>query len=75
MYDWDTAIFRNDKRSIINSLIDIKAITPTLITVCRIAQKILAEAFFPLELPKEIAFYFMPDLGFDIRYLAIEWFQ
>lgn len=46
MYDWDTAIFRNDKMSIINSLIDIKAITPTLITVCRIAQKILAEDFF-----------------------------
>lgn len=75
MYDWDTAIFRNDRMGIINSLIDIKAITPTLITVCRITQKILAEAFFSLELPKDTAFYFMPDPGFDIRYLAIEWFQ
>lgn len=75
MEDGDSAIFRNDKRNIINSLIDIKAITPTLITVCRIAQKILAEAFFSLELPKDTAFYFMPDPSFDIRYLAIEWFQ
>lgn len=75
MCDWDTAIFGNDKIGIINSLIDIKAITPTLITVCRITQKILAEAFLSLERPKDTAFYFTPDLGFDIRYLAIEWFQ
>lgn len=57
---------------IINSLIDIKAITLTLITVCRITQKILAKALFSPELPKDIAFYFMPDPSFDIRYLAIE---
>lgn len=57
---------------IINRLVDIKAITPTLITVCGITEKILAEAFFSLELPNDTAFYFMLDPSFDIRYLAIE---
>lgn len=60
---------------IINSLIDINAITPVLITVSRITQKALAEALFSLELPKDTTFSTMPDLVFDIRYLATESFQ
>lgn len=42
---------------IINSLIDINAITPVLITVSRITQKALAEALFSLELPKDTTFF------------------
>lgn len=60
---------------IINSLIDINAITPILITVCRITGKLLVEALFSLELPKDMTFYSMPALGFDIRYLAVASFQ
>lgn len=52
---------------IINSLIDIIAITPILIMVCRITQKVLAEALFSLELTKDVTFYSKPDLVFDIR--------
>lgn len=60
---------------IINSLIDINAITPILITVSRITQKVLAEALFSLELPKDTTFSTMPNLVFDIRYVATESFQ
>lgn len=60
---------------IINSLIDINTITPILITVCRITQKALAVALFSLELPKDTTFSTMPNLVFDIRYLATESFQ
>lgn len=70
-----TAIFRDDKMSIINSLIDINAITSILITVSRIIQKALTEASFSLELPKDTTFSTTPNLVFDIRYLAIESFQ
>lgn len=60
---------------IINSLIDINTITPILITVCRITQKALAVALFSLELPKDTTFSTMPNLVFDISYLATESFQ
>lgn len=70
-----TAVFRNDRVGIINSLIDINAITPILITDSRITQKLLAEALFSLELPKDTTFSTMPNLVFDIRYVATESFQ
>lgn len=57
---------------IINSLIDMNAITPVLITVSRITQKALAQTLFTLELPKYMTFSTMPDLVSDIRYLATE---
>lgn len=57
---------------IINSLIDINAITLILITVSRTTQKALAEAIFSLELSKDTAFSTMSNLVFDIRYLAAE---
>lgn len=60
---------------IINSLIDINAITPILITVSRITQIALAEVLFSLELPKDTTFSSMPNLVFDIRYWATESLQ